>query len=160
MTEKELRRLTRADLMEMLLEQSKELEKTRAQLERAQQALADRKIKIEQAGSLAEAALQLNGVFEAAQKAADQYLENVTQMDGGAADSAALAQTEKRCRAMEAETQARCQQMLEDAKREVAHCWDVYSQELRQFYGAQMVFHGTALRAEPVLQVSPSETGT
>ena len=28
-------------------------------------------------GSIAEAALKLNGIFEVAQKAADQYLENV-----------------------------------------------------------------------------------
>lgn len=159
MTDKDLRKLTRADLLEMLLEQSKELEETRAQLEAAQKALENRKIKIEHAGSLAEAALQLNGVFEAAQKAADQYLENITQIDGDAAGSAALAQTEERCRAMEAEAQARCRQMLEDAKREVARCWDVYSQELRQFYGARMVFHGTALRAEPVLRTRPSEAG-
>ncbi len=35
MTDKDLRKLTRADLLEMLLEQSKELEETRAQLEAA-----------------------------------------------------------------------------------------------------------------------------
>lgn len=80
MTEKKLRKLTRrADL----LEQSKELEETRAQLEMAQQSLENRKIQIEQAGSLAEAALQLNGVFEAAQRAEDQYLENIPQREGG-----------------------------------------------------------------------------
>jgi hypothetical protein len=48
----------------------KELKTTKAQLNK-------REIAIESAGSIAEAALKLNGVFEAAQKAADQYLENV-----------------------------------------------------------------------------------
>lgn len=33
-------------------------------------------------GSIAEAALQINKVFEAAQAAADQYVENVKQVSG------------------------------------------------------------------------------
>ena len=36
-----------------------------------------REIELREAGSIAEAALRLNGVFEAAQKAADQYLYNI-----------------------------------------------------------------------------------
>lgn len=40
---------------------------------------ADRKIELEEAGNIAEAALKLNKVFEAAQKAADQYLYNLKQ---------------------------------------------------------------------------------
>ncbi len=43
----------------------------------------DRRIRLREAGSVAEAALRLNGVFEAAQKAADQYLENIERMYGG-----------------------------------------------------------------------------
>lgn len=36
-----------------------------------------REIELQEAGSIAEAALRLNGVFAAAQKAADQYLDSV-----------------------------------------------------------------------------------
>ena len=77
MTDKELRRLKRVDLLELLISQSRENELLRQQLEGARQALAERQIKLAKAGSIAEAALFLNGVFEAAQKAADQYVENV-----------------------------------------------------------------------------------
>ena len=35
---------------------------------------------LEQVGSITEASLQLNGVFEAAQKACEQYLENVQRL--------------------------------------------------------------------------------
>ena len=80
MTDQELRKLSRADLLELLLEQSKENERLREQLRQAEERLADRKIEIETAGSIAQAALQLNGVFEAAQKAADQYLENIQRL--------------------------------------------------------------------------------
>ena len=40
---------------------------------------ANRQIELEEAGSIAEAALRLNKVFEAAQKAADQYIYNLRQ---------------------------------------------------------------------------------
>lgn len=36
-----------------------------------------RRIELNEAGSIAEAALKLSGIFEAAQDAADRYLENV-----------------------------------------------------------------------------------
>ena len=38
---------------------------------------------IENSGSIAEAALKLSGIFEAAQAAADQYLENIGVPAGG-----------------------------------------------------------------------------
>lgn len=80
MTDKELRKLSRAELLEMLLIQSKEVEKLHIELDEANQKLNDRKILLENSGSIAEAALKLNKVFEAAQIAADQYLENVKQL--------------------------------------------------------------------------------
>lgn len=61
----------------MLLEQSKEVEQLRAELETVKKQLEDRRIMEQEAGSIAEAALRLNKVFEAAQQAADQYLENI-----------------------------------------------------------------------------------
>lgn len=77
MTDKELRKLNRAELLEMLIEQIEENEKLRSQLDEAYQKLSDRNIIIENSGSIAEAALRLNGIFEAAEKAAEQYLENI-----------------------------------------------------------------------------------
>ena len=41
----------------------------------------------EEAGSIAEAALRINRVFEAAQEAADQYLENIRQQAPGHTDT-------------------------------------------------------------------------
>lgn len=35
---------------------------------------------IDEAGSIAEAAMELNQIFETAQKTADQYLQNVRQL--------------------------------------------------------------------------------
>ncbi|MBM6775232.1 hypothetical protein [Olsenella profusa] len=80
MTDKELRHLSRAELLEMLLTQAEENEGLRRRLDEAEQALADRAIEIQRAGSLAEASLRLNKVFAAADQAAQQYLENVRRL--------------------------------------------------------------------------------
>lgn len=77
MTDRELRRLSRAELLEMLLEQMEENEKLNQRLEKMQEKLADRRIIIGQSGTMAEAALKLNGVFEAADQAVRQYMENI-----------------------------------------------------------------------------------
>ena len=69
MKEKELKRLSRADLLEMLIDQSKELQEVREKLQQAEAELKKREIAISNAGSIAEASLMLNGVFEAAQAA-------------------------------------------------------------------------------------------
>lgn len=79
-TENELRKLKRVDLLEMLLEQSQELERVKAQLEQAESELRSRKILLDNAGSIAEAAMQLNDIFTVAQKTADQYLENIRRL--------------------------------------------------------------------------------
>lgn len=73
MTDKEIRRLSRKDLVEILYEQSKEIQSLRDRLAEKEAELEDRRIKLESAGSIAEAALKLNGVFEAAQAACEQY---------------------------------------------------------------------------------------
>lgn len=80
MTDKELRRLSRSELLEMLIAQMEENEKLRSALNKARSELKDRRITLSRAGSIAEAALRLNNVFEAADEAARQYLENVRRM--------------------------------------------------------------------------------
>lgn len=81
MLKRELKKLSRADLIEMMLDLSKENERLRESLAKAQKKLEDQTIAVDKAGSLAEAALSLNGVFEAAQAAANQYLQNIRQWE-------------------------------------------------------------------------------
>lgn len=80
MTDKELKKLSRAELLEMLLEQTRRVEDLEAELELKNKELADKRLIIEKSGNIAEAALSLNGVFEAAQRACEQYLYNIEQM--------------------------------------------------------------------------------
>lgn len=74
-----LKKLSRQDLLEMLIAEEKRMEALEKELEEAKAELEERRIQIAESGSIAEAALKLNGIFEAAQAAADLYLENVKQ---------------------------------------------------------------------------------
>ena len=83
-TEKELRKLNRTELLEMLIAQSKRLNRVEEELLAAQKELERRKIAITTSGSLAEAALKLNGIFEAADQAAAQYLDSLREQESNA----------------------------------------------------------------------------
>ena len=77
MTDQELRKLKRNELLQIMIAQSKKITELQEKLEEAERKLADREIMLKDAGNIAEAALRLNHIFEDAQKAADQYLSNV-----------------------------------------------------------------------------------
>lgn len=77
-----LKSLTKLELLELLAEQEREIQSLQQQLEQKDQLLAQRTLCMTQSGNIAQAALALNGVFEAAQKAADQYVESVKAMTG------------------------------------------------------------------------------
>ncbi len=77
MKDRELKRMSRAQLLELMIEQSREIEKLRVQLEQAREQLQSREIKLSRCGSIAEASLAIMDVFSSAQRAADLYLENV-----------------------------------------------------------------------------------
>ena len=80
MDAKELSRLSKTDLFELMLEMSRENDHLKRKISVYEKVVNDNKINIEESGSIAEAALKINGVFEAAQAAADQYLDNIIRM--------------------------------------------------------------------------------
>ncbi len=156
MTDKELSRLKRGELLEMLLEQSKEVEKLKKSLAQAQEQLKERAICIEEVGSIAEASLQLNGVFTAAQEASEQYLDNIkmiekkkeTEMKDVKIQAKQLLentkveclqlknQMEAQCQQKEIETEQKCAAMIAKAKRDSEEKWDKISRYLEEFYDA------------------------
>ena len=75
MTEKDLRKLNRYQLLELLVLQTERADKLQAKLDALERQLAQQELQMTALGSIAEASLQLSGVFQAAQDAADRYLE-------------------------------------------------------------------------------------
>lgn len=118
MTDKEVKRLRRTELLEMLIEQTEENEKLKSANEALREQLAQRTITLENAGSIAQAALQVTQIFSEAQDSADRYLESIQAKE--AAMEQTLAQREKetadRCAAVEKEVRARCEQAVAEAK--------------------------------------------
>jgi len=98
MKEKELKKLSRSELLELLLEQTRRAEELSARLEKAEKELKDRQLRVDKAGDLARAVLDINGVMNAAQRTADQYLANITRMED--------------------ETKKKCDEMLKEARRQ------------------------------------------
>lgn len=80
--ERKLRNMKKIELIELLLEQEKEIERLKAENDVLKDQTNIQQIKLNSAGSIAEASLLLSGVFEAAQRAADLYLNSVKTMGG------------------------------------------------------------------------------
>lgn len=114
MTDQELKKLNRVQLLELLLNAARENEQLRARQSELERQLQSRAILLEKAGSIAEAALSLNGVFTAAETAAAQYLENIQRLSG---------EGEAVCQRMEAEARKKAEAICADA--------DAYSRQVR-----------------------------
>ena len=77
MTDKEFKRLSRAQLIEVIYQLQLKLDELTQQNQALENALADKRLRINNAGSLAEAALEINDCFKTAQNAAEQYLNEI-----------------------------------------------------------------------------------
>ena len=106
--------MNRNELIEILIEQveenellQKQLQEKKEQIRQLTDKLEERKLDLEEAGSLAEAALKMNQVFEAADKAANQYIETMRIRSR---------KQEEYCRKLEEDAKNRVHQMLVHAK--------------------------------------------
>lgn len=114
-----LKKLNRRELLKILVAQQKEIESLNDQLQQCQEALNNKQIQIEKAGSLAEASLALNQVIEHAQQAADQYLLN-------------LQTKEEEMKQKEAEVLVWCEDMKRYTKEECERMIRDYQQKMKE----------------------------
>ena len=77
MTDKEFKRLSRSQLIEIIYQLQLKQEELTADNERLSKELADKRLLVDKAGNIAEAALEIHNVMQAAQAAADHYLEEI-----------------------------------------------------------------------------------
>lgn len=140
MTDRQLRRASRADLLKLLLEQRKESEALRQQISQMEEQLQRRQIAIDQSGTLAEAALKLSGIFDAAETACQYYTENIRALSG---------RQEEICCAMEQETREKCERMMEQAKQMSRVYWDEYTEKCNRYMKTMENARRTAEYPEP-----------
>ena len=128
-TDRDLKKLKRQDLLKMLLDTEEENRLLREDLDKARQQLDSRRVAISESGNLAEAALRLSGVFEDAQHAAEIYVHNIEQSCREQEQKTReieeetrqrIAQAEEQCGRMEQECRERCESMIAEAGRRAA----------------------------------------
>ncbi len=123
MAENEIKNLKRVDLLELLIRQSGEIDRLNAEVKRLQRELDNKEIKIRQAGSIAQAALELNGVFSAAQNACEQYIENI---------KSANERQDEICAEMLRQTGEKCEKMVLQAQNAANACWQDAKKRIQQ----------------------------
>ena len=80
LTDKEFKQLSRAQLIEIIYQLQLQIDGLTERNQALEDALADKRLRIRNAGNLAEAALQINDCFRSAQDAAEQYLNEIKAM--------------------------------------------------------------------------------
>ena len=98
MTDKEFKRLSRAELIDVIYQLQLQVDTLSEQNQKLKMALSDKRIRINSVGNIAEAALEINNCFASAQKAAEQYLGEI--------------------KALREEAEADCARLLEEARAE------------------------------------------
>ena len=100
MTDKEFKRLSRAQLIEIIYQLQLQIDKLSEQTQELESELKDKRLRLSNAGNIADAALEMNNCFRSAQNAAEQYLNEI--------------------KAIREETEAERQRILSDAQAEAA----------------------------------------
>ncbi|MCD8018110.1 MAG: hypothetical protein LUF92_00535 [Clostridiales bacterium] len=106
MADKELRKMNRTELIEIIYALQQNERSLREENEKLHCQLDDKFLRMENAGSIAEAAMSLNHVFEDAEAAARQYLDSLWNIDEEAAEILADAQRQADEMLIAAQTEA------------------------------------------------------
>lgn len=132
MTDKELKKLRRRDLLELLINQTESNEQLQSQYDTMNMKLQSREIPLAEAGSLEQTVAQVNEVFRRADQIAEQYLENTRELTERQTDTCERMEREckEHCEKIVAEAEAQCEQK----KIEAEEFWADLSAKLEHFY--------------------------
>jgi hypothetical protein len=127
--------MSKIELLELLRSQEAELLDLHAENRKLEEQLKDRKLEIANAGSIAEAALSVNKIFEAAQLAADQYLMNLRLRTDNDAERILRmkADMERQLEELKAKTDAECSDREVREKLYVDALWHELEKRLDEY---------------------------
>lgn len=126
MTDKEFKRLRRSQLIDIIYQLQLQIDKLTERNQALERELADKRLRLRNAGNIAEAALELNDCFRSAQNAAEQYLHEI---------KAIREETEARREKILSEAQAVADAIIAGAKKtqgDYASAIEAILQEYRQ----------------------------
>lgn len=113
MTDKEFKRLSRAQLIDIIYQLQVQIDELNGKKQELERELADKRLRLRNAGNIADAALEMNNCFRDAQNAAEQYLNEI---------KAIREETETVRQRMLAEAKAEAVACIAEAKAEAATC--------------------------------------
>ena len=108
MTDKEFKRLSRAQLIDIIYRFQLQVDELTEENQNLKRKLADRRLRLNKAGNIARAALEINNCFSSAQKAAEQYLNEIRTI---------REETEAKRQKILADAQAKAAAIISDAKK-------------------------------------------
>ena len=77
MTDKEFKRLNRAQLIDIIYQFQLQVDALTEKNQALERELADKRLRLSNVGNIADAALEMNDCFRSAQNAAEQYLNEI-----------------------------------------------------------------------------------
>lgn len=113
MTDKEFKRLSRAQLIDIIYQFQLQIDTLTERNQILEQELADKRLRLRDAGNIAEAALEINDCFRSAQNAAEQYLQEI---------KAIREETETERQSILAQAQVEAEAILADARKTLDDC--------------------------------------
>lgn len=124
--------LSKNEMMMVMHDQEQEIEKLKSQVAELQAKLDGYEIKVSESGNLAEAAAKVSGLFEAAQRTVDTYLENMKRRDERA--EAAFDDVQKQAEQIISEAEDVVSKRLAAADAEIEEKWAVIESRLLVMY--------------------------
>ena len=130
MTDKEFKRLNRAQLIDIIYRLQLQVDELTTQMESLEKTLEDKRLRIDNAGNIAHAALEINDCFQSAQKAAEQYLNEIKALH---------AEAELQRQRIIDEAKAEAAQIIENAKRTQASINSGYGTEFERLWASMRI---------------------
>ena len=125
MVSKELKKLSRRDLVDIIYQMKKNEQLLQDEIASLEEALQDRRIHLSTSGSIAEAAVSITNVFSSAQAAADLYLQEITCMKQEA---------EIECAKIIDEAKQKAAEIISASEKQAAILNDAYNREFEKWY--------------------------
>lgn len=154
MTDKEFKRLNRAQLIEIIYQFQMKVDTLTEQNQELERELADKRLRLNNAGNIADAALEINDCFRSAQNAAEQYLNEIKAIreETEAQRHRILSETQEQRERILSETQEDRQRIIAEAQAEAEVIiagskkarddYDAAIETILQEYGQSHLYNG------------------
>ena len=128
MISKELKRLSRRELVDIIYQLKKNEQEMQEEIESLKNELEDKRIRISTAGSIADAAMSVTNVFSTAQMTADIYLREIAYMKE---------ETEKACKKKIEDAEKKVKEILADGEKKCDTLKAAYENEYAKWQQLQ-----------------------